>query len=37
MWNEDILISRVAELRELGAEHICFKSGPFDPKDLLEF
>jgi hypothetical protein len=35
MWNEDILINRVAELRELGAEHICFKSGPFDPKDLI--
>ncbi|KJS87540.1 MAG: glutamate synthase [Peptococcaceae bacterium BICA1-8] len=36
MWNEDILIKRVAELRELGAEHICFKTGPFDPKDLVK-
>lgn len=35
MWNEDILINRVAELRELGAEHICFKTGPYDPKDLI--
>jgi hypothetical protein len=26
MWNEDILIKRVNELRELGAEHICFKT-----------
>jgi glutamate synthase-like protein len=36
MWNEDILVKRVNELRELGAEHICFKTGPFDPKDLIE-
>jgi glutamate synthase-like protein len=36
MWNEDILIKRVDELRELGAEHICFKTGPFDPRDLIE-
>jgi len=35
MWNDDILMNRVAELRELGAEHICFKTGPFDPKDLV--
>lgn len=35
MWNEEILIKRVAELRSLGAEHICFKTGPFDPKDLV--
>ncbi len=35
MWNEDILIRRVAELRELGAEHVCFKTGPFAPKDLI--
>lgn len=35
MWNEDILINRVTELRDLGAEHICFKTGPFDPKDLI--
>lgn len=35
MWNDDILINRVNELRELGAEHICFKTGPYDPKDLI--
>ncbi len=35
MWNEEILINRVKELRNLGAEHICFKTGPFDPKDLI--
>jgi len=36
MWNEDILLKRVLELRNLGAEHICFKTGPFDPKDLVK-
>jgi glutamate synthase-like protein len=36
MWNEDILVKRVNGLRELGAEHICFKTGPFDPRDLIE-
>ncbi len=35
MWNEDILVKRVARLRELGAEHVCFKTGPFDPGDLI--
>lgn len=35
MWNEDILVKRIDELRKLGAEHICFKTGPFDPKDLI--
>lgn len=35
MWNEEILTKRVAKLRNLGAEHICFKTGPFDPKDLI--
>lgn len=35
MWNEDILIERVSHLRELGARHICFKTGPFDPQDLV--
>lgn len=35
MWNEEILCRRVAELRELGAEHVCFKTGPFDPGDLI--
>ena len=27
-------IRRVAELRDLGAEQVCFKTGPFAPKDL---
>ena len=35
MWNEEILINRVKQLRQIGAEHICFKTGPFDPKDLI--
>lgn len=35
MWNEDILVNRVQELRSLGAEHVCFKTGPFDPNDML--
>lgn len=36
MWNEEILVKRVAKLRELGAEQICFKTGPYDPEDLVE-
>ncbi|WP_406244164.1 glutamate synthase-related protein [Tissierella carlieri] len=35
IWNEEILINRVKELRELGAERISFKTGPFDPEDLI--
>ena len=35
LWNEEILKNRIAHLRELGAERICFKTGPFDPKDLI--
>lgn len=35
MWDEEHLMNRVAELRSLGAEQICFKTGPFDPKDLV--
>lgn len=35
MWDEEILIKRVRRLRELGADRICFKTGPFDPKDLI--
>ncbi len=27
-------MKRVAELRSLGAERICFKTGPFDPRDI---
>lgn len=36
MWNEEIIVKRVNELRELGAERITFKFGPYDPKDLIE-
>lgn len=35
MWNEEILVKRVERLREMGAERICFKTGPFDPADLI--
>jgi hypothetical protein len=34
MWTPEQLLSRVAELRSLGAERICFKMGPFDPRDV---
>lgn len=36
MWNEEILVNRVKDLKELGAERVCFKTGPFDPKDLIK-
>jgi len=34
MWSPEALVRRVAELRRLGAERICFKTGPFDPRDI---
>jgi len=34
MWTSEDLLQRVAELRRLGAERICFKTGPFDPRDI---
>jgi hypothetical protein len=34
MWTPEALVKRVAELRTLGAERICFKMGPFDPRDV---
>jgi hypothetical protein len=34
MWTPEGLVSRVAELRRLGAERVCFKTGPFDPRDI---
>jgi glutamate synthase domain-containing protein 2 len=34
MWTPERLVQRVAELRRLGAERICFKMGPFDPRDV---
>jgi len=35
IWDEEHLVNRVSQLRKLGAEHVCFKTGPFDPKDLI--
>ena len=34
MWSPDDLARRVVELRSLGAERVCFKTGPFDPRDI---
>ncbi|HHY71465.1 MAG TPA: FMN-binding glutamate synthase family protein [Thermoanaerobacterales bacterium] len=34
IWNEDFLVNRVRELRNLGAKRVCFKTGPFAPNDL---
>ncbi len=34
LWDEAGLVARVARLRELGAERVCFKTGPFAPKDI---
>lgn len=36
MWDEELLVKRIDELRNLGAEHICFKTGPFDPDNLVK-
>ncbi len=35
MWNEEILVNRVEELKKMGAKRVCFKTGPFAPKDLI--
>lgn len=35
MWNEEILVNRVKELKSMGAKRVCFKTGPFAPKDLI--
>ena len=35
VWDEDHFEKRIAELRAKGAKRICFKTGPFDPEDLL--
>lgn len=35
MWDEEILTNRVNELRQLGAERVSFKFGPYDPKDII--
>jgi len=34
MWTPESLIQRVVKLRKLGAERICFKTGPFDTRDI---
>lgn len=34
MWTPEELTRRVAELRRLGAERICLKTGPFAPRDI---
>ncbi|MBN1425523.1 FMN-binding glutamate synthase family protein [Candidatus Fermentibacteria bacterium] len=34
MWSPEALVLRVEELRRMGAERICFKTGPFDPRDI---
>ncbi|MBN2206017.1 MAG: FMN-binding glutamate synthase family protein [Candidatus Aminicenantes bacterium] len=34
MWSPEDLARRVAALRELGAERVCLKTGPFDPRDI---
>lgn len=34
MWRPEDLLRRVAELRGLGAERVCLKTGPFDPRDI---
>ncbi len=34
IWNEEHLISRVKELKSMGAKRVFFKTGPFDPADL---
>lgn len=35
VWNEEILSSRIAQLRKLGAQRICFKTGPFATEDII--
>ena len=35
-WTPEELVARVAELRRLGAQRVCFKTGPFDPRDLVQ-
>jgi hypothetical protein len=35
MWSPESLVRRIAALRSLGAERVCLKTGPFDPRDLV--
>ncbi len=34
MWDAEGLVARVARLRQLGAERVSFKTGPFAPRDI---
>lgn len=34
LWEPEELVRRIAALRDLGAERVCLKTGPFDPSDL---
>ena len=34
MWSPEEVVQRVVMLRSLGAERVCFKTGPFDPRDI---
>lgn len=34
-WDEAYMKKRIQELRDLGVERICFKSGPYHPEDLM--
>lgn len=36
MWNEEILVKRIKFLKKIGAKRVCFKTGPFDPRDLIK-
>lgn len=36
LWDETSLVRRVEVLRQLGAKRVCFKTGPFDGKDLMD-
>ncbi len=34
IWDEEHLVNRVKELKDMGAKRVFFKTGPFDPADL---
>lgn len=34
MWNEEYLIPRIEELRNLGLKNVYFKMAGYDPRDL---
>jgi len=35
MWDMEILTERVQALKKMGAQRVCFKSGPYDVEDLV--